>query len=231
MKNVALTISTLAVMAISPILVAGQSIGLKGGYSGASMGYDRHTSGNYVDEQDSDGSFIAVPFQYRLHKYFSLSTELGFATRNIQLNHRFLITSANGQELKTVLRAVNTHTVYMPFDVNVHAPWKGFELILSLGLQLAKNTGTTVYDNEAAINSGDGIRLPKDLRVTNAQSGWSLRGGLQYQFDRFTLLGDIRFARTFARYAQEYDFDNVPDIPSKIFTGTTGVGLMYRLRK
>ncbi len=229
MKQLAFIISILVLLVWCSTNLNSQAVGLKMGYLGGNLGYDRYTSGNYVSETEDDGKFIAVPFQYQLNKYFSLSTELGFAARKSHINHQFLISSANGQELKTVLRAIKTNSVYLPLDANLHIPWKGFKWIFSTGIHLAQNTGTTVYDNEEAIQSGNGIRLPKDLRMKHLQSGWTVRGGLQYPFNRFTLMGDIRLARTFARYAQEYEFDNVPNLSSKIFTGTAGIGILYHL--
>jgi long-subunit fatty acid transport protein len=231
MKSLTAIINILAIIASFSTTSQAQSIGLKGGYTGASFGYDSQISGNYIQETSGDGSFISVPFQYRLNKYFSVGTEIGFSARNVQLKHMYYVNSGGSQELKTVLREVKTKAIYMPFDANLHVPWKGLELVLSLGLQMAKNSGTKVYDNDEAIIENNGVRLPKELRVTALQSGWTIRGGLQYQFDRITLMADFRLARTFARYAQEYDFDNVPDIPAKIFTGLAGLGVMYQLQK
>lgn len=210
-----------------------QHIGIKGGLSWANLGYDRLTrSSDYVDATLGDGMYIALPFHWRLHKNFSVGTELGYSTRINEINHRFVMPTSSGNELRTIQRDLTTKVLSMPFDVSLHLPYKGVELVFTTGVQLAKNIATTanVLDMDTGITSA--ITLPEAVRNTHVQSAWSVAAGIHANLgSRVKLVTDLRLARTFGTYQREYQFNSAPATASHITTMIPTMGLMYSLHK
>jgi hypothetical protein len=210
-----------------------QHIGVKGGLSWANLGYDRLSrSSDYVDATFGDGMYIALPFHWRLHKNFSVGTELGFSTRVNELNHRYVVPTNTGNELRTIQRDITTKVVSMPFDMSLHLPYKGVELVFTTGVLLAKNASTTANTLDMDTGLSASITLPDAVRNTSVQSAWSIAAGIHANLgSRVKLVTDLRFARTFGTYQREYQFNSAPATASHITTMIPAVGLMYRLRK